>query len=153
MYRKRLGCPSVISVFSAPNYLDVHLNEAAVLKCAGKVPTVRQFHWREPPFRLPKFMDAFSWSIPSVCENGEPCACHIPSCSLSIDGTPVLDMLAVMLYIDFLGLKESVKNSTLSVVPVDRDKAERLEMLQNKILAVRCISYMFSILRCVVVIL
>ena len=153
MYRTRHGCPSVISVFSAPNYLDVHLNEAAVLKCAGKVPTVWQFNWRLHPFRLPNFMDAFSWSIPSICEKGEPCARLMPSCPSSIDGSPVLDMLAVMLYIDFLGLNENIENSTLSVVPVDRDKAERLEILQNKILAVRCISYMFSVLRCVVVVL
>jgi len=82
-----------------------------------------------------------------------PRARVIPSCSLSIDGAPVLDMLAAVLYIDFLELSESIENPTLSVVPVDRDKAERLEMLQNKILAVRCISYMFSVLRCVMVVL
>jgi len=59
-----------------------------------------------------------------------------------------------MLYIEFLELNESFDNSTLSVVPVlDRDKAERLEMLENKIFTVRCISYMFSVLRCVVVVL
>jgi len=72
---------------------------------------------------------------------------------MSIDGVPVLDMLAATLYIDFLDLNESNESSTLSAVPVDRDKAERLEMLQNKILAVRCISYMFSVLRCVTVVL
>jgi len=62
-------------------------------------------------------------------------------------------MLAAMLYIDSLELNESIENSTQSVVSVDRDKAERLEILQNKILVVRCISYMFSVLRCVVVVL
>jgi len=73
--------------------------------------------------------------------------------SLSIDGVPVLDILAAVLYINFLELNESIENSTQSVVPVDRDKAERLDMLQNKILAVRCISYMFSVLRCVMAVL
>ena len=58
-----------------------------------------------------------------------------------------------MLYIDSLELDESIENSTLSVVSVDRDKAKRLEMLQNKILVVRCISYTLSVLRCVVVVL
>ena len=71
MYRKRHGHPSVITVFSAPNYLDAHRNRAAVLKCDGKVPTVWQFTWRPHPFLLPKFMDAFSWSIPIICEKGE----------------------------------------------------------------------------------
>jgi len=74
-------------------------------------------------------------------------------CSLSIDGVLVLDILAAMLCIYFLELDENIEDSTLNVVPVDRDKTERLEMLQNKILLVRCISYMFSILRCVLVVL
>ena len=64
-------------------------------------------------------------------------------------------MLAAMLYIDFLELNESIESSTLSVMTVDRDKAdsERLEMLQNNIFAVRCISYMLSVFRCVMVVL
>jgi len=69
---------------------------------------------------------------------------------------PVLDMLATMLYIDFLELKalnESTENPVLSVVPVDCDKAKQHEMVQNKILAVGYISYMFSVLRCTVVVL
>ena len=77
----------------------------------------------------------------------------MPSRSLSIDVAPVLDMLASMLYVVFLELNESIENSTLSVVPVDHDKAEHLEMLQNKIFGVRCISYMFSVLWCVAVVL
>ena len=75
----------------------------------------------------------------------------MPPCSLSIDGAPVMDMLAVVLYIYFLELNESIENSTLSVARVDRDKVEILEMLQNKIFAVRCISYMFSAFRYVMV--
>ena len=85
-----------------------------------------------------------------------PRAHLIPSCSLSINSVPVLDILATMLYIDFLELKalnESTENPTLSVVPIDCDKAKRREMVQNKILAVGCISYMFSVLRCAVVVL
>jgi len=60
MHRKRRGHPSVITVFSAPNFLDGHLNRAAVLKCDGKSHTVQQFHRRPHPFRLPDFMDASS---------------------------------------------------------------------------------------------
>ena len=63
-----------------------------------------------------------------------------------------MDMLAVMLYIYFLELNESIENSTHSVVRVDRDKLELLEMFEKKIHAVSCISYMFSGFRCVMVI-
>jgi len=90
---------------------------------------------------------------PSFARRVSPRTRLMPSCSLSIDRSPVLDMLAAMLYIDTLELNESIENSTLSMVSVDRDKVERLEMLQNKILVVRCISYTLSVLRCVVVVL
>jgi hypothetical protein len=35
MYRKTktTGFPSVMTIFSAPNYLDVYNNKAAVIKC------------------------------------------------------------------------------------------------------------------------
>ena len=72
MYRKHRRHPSVISIWSAPNYHDTRTNKAAVLKCDGEAVTVRQFDWRLHPFRLPNFMDAFSWSIPFICEKGEP---------------------------------------------------------------------------------
>ena len=71
-YRKRQDHPSVMTVYSAPNCLDTYLNCAAVLKCDGNVNTVRQFNWRPHPFRLHKFVDAFSWSLPFICEKGEP---------------------------------------------------------------------------------
>ena len=70
MYRKRYGCPSVITVFSAPNFLATHRNMAAVLKCDVIVHTVQQFRWRPHPIRF--FMDAFSWGIPFICEKGKP---------------------------------------------------------------------------------
>jgi len=55
---------------------------------------------------------------------------------------PVLDMLATMLYIDFLELNKSTENPMLSVVPIDHNKAKRHKMLQNKILVVRSFLYM-----------
>ena len=71
MYRKRNDHPSVISIWSAPKYLT-HLGEAAVLKCDGKEFTARQFKLSPHPYRLPNFMDVFSWTIPVICEKGEP---------------------------------------------------------------------------------
>ena len=45
MYKKTqtTGFPSVMTIFSAPNYLDVYNNKAAVLKYENNVMNIRQF--------------------------------------------------------------------------------------------------------------
>lgn len=50
MYRKTrtTGFPSVMTIFSAPNYLDVYNNKAAVLKYESNVMNIRQFSELHP---------------------------------------------------------------------------------------------------------
>ena len=51
MYRYRMyskscktGFPSVMTLFSAPNYLDVYNNKVAMVKYEGNMFSIRQFN-------------------------------------------------------------------------------------------------------------
>ena len=66
--RASTGFPSVITVFSAPNYLDTYNNRGAILHLDGAELNVRQFNRSPHPYWLPNFSNAITWSIPFVAE-------------------------------------------------------------------------------------
>ena len=65
---KSINFPSVITIFSAPNYCDVYGNKAAVMMIENNMINIQQYNYSPHPFILPDFMNIFSWSIPFVSE-------------------------------------------------------------------------------------
>jgi serine/threonine-protein phosphatase 2B catalytic subunit len=70
LYKKNVltGFPSVICVFSAPNYCDAYNNKAAIIRFHHNVMNIKQFSSSPHPYYLPNFMNVFTWSLPFVVE-------------------------------------------------------------------------------------
>ncbi|KAG8853762.1 3',5'-cyclic-nucleotide phosphodiesterase (PDEase) (3':5'-CNP) [Tulasnella sp. 330] len=131
MYRKTktTGFPSVMTIFSAPNYLDVYNNKAAVLKYESNVMNIRQFNCTPHPYWLPNFMDVFTWSLPFV-------------------GEKITDMLiAILNCCSKEELEEDDRiEEAMGTIPADETQ-ERRKVIKNKILAVGRMSKVFALLR------
>lgn len=135
MYRKTrtTGFPSVMTIFSAPNYLDVYNNKAAVLKYENNVMNIRQFNCTPHPYWLPNFMDVFTWSLPFV-------------------GEKITDMLiAILNTCSKEELEEDTRSSSAGPETPPFGDAETAEAkrraIKNKILAIGRLSRVFQVLR------
>lgn len=134
MYRKTrtTGFPSVMTIFSAPNYLDVYNNKAAVLKYENNVMNIRQFNCTPHPYWLPNFMDVFTWSLPFV-------------------GEKITDMLMAILNTcskEELDDETPITGGPTSPALSDADSTEaKRRAIKNKILAIGRLSRVFQVLR------
>ena len=60
--------PSVITVFSAPNYCGSYKNKGAVILIENDKMNIKQYKDVEQPFMLPNSLDLFSWSLPFLAD-------------------------------------------------------------------------------------
>lgn len=140
MYRKTktTGFPSVMTIFSAPNYLDVYNNKAAVLKYENNVMNIRQFNCTPHPYWLPNFMDVFTWSLPFVGEK----ITDMLIAMLGICSQEELDEEEAEIEEEAIITEEGVEGE-----PTEEQRAERRKQIKNKILAVGKMGRLFSVLR------
>ena len=118
------GFPSVITLFSAPNYLDAYNNKGAVLRYQDNVMNIRQFNCSPHPYWLPNFMDVFTWSVPFVAEK-------------------VAEMLLTILNLCDDTAEEATETQTAEE---DLD-AQKTEQLRAKIRGISKVLRMYSVLR------
>ncbi|KAH8247709.1 hypothetical protein KR038_008792 [Drosophila bunnanda] len=152
MYRKNqvTGFPSLITIFSAPNYLDVYNNKAAVLKYENNVMNIRQFNCSPHPYWLPNFMDVFTWSLPFVGEKVTEMLVNILNiCSDDELVAGPDDELEEELRKKIVLVPANVNNNNNNNTPSKPASmsALRKEIIRNKIRAIGKMSRVFSILR------
>ncbi|KAF7724577.1 3',5'-cyclic-nucleotide phosphodiesterase (PDEase) (3':5'-CNP) [Apophysomyces ossiformis] len=140
MYRKSKssGFPAVMTIFSAPNYVDMYNNKAAVLIYDKNVVNIRQFNSNAHPYWLPKFMNVFDWSLPFL-------------------GEKIAAMLLAILNICSQEELEEAKTDVVKATAIRRALTEedkdtlsteqRRQVIRNKVLAIGKMSRAFSVLR------
>lgn len=166
MYRKSktTGFPSVITIFSAPNYLDAYSNKGAfgglcsctalilvahtgaVLKYENNVMNIRQFNCSPHPYWLPNFMDVFTWSLPFVAEKGmRSVFVSIAATTHRVCPKSVSEMLLSVINLCKEGGEEESEDG--GDERQSKFTAEDRERMRTKIRAVGRMARMFSILR------
>ena len=60
--------PSVITVFSAPNYCGSYKNKGAVVLIENDKMNIKQYKNVQEPFQLPNGLDLFTWSLPFLAD-------------------------------------------------------------------------------------
>ncbi|KAK3833114.1 MAG: Metallo-dependent phosphatase-like protein [Linnemannia elongata] len=165
MYRKTkaTGFPSVMTIFSAPNYLDVYNNKAAVLKYENNVMNIRQFNATPHPYWLPNFMDVFTWSLPFVGEKiTDMLLAILNTCSkeelaeddmnlnltgaMEVDSTPVSPGSSQTSVVSS-GVGSEGPQDTVMTEVSSGDREANKNRIRQKILAIGRISRVFAVLR------
>lgn len=169
MYKntETLGFPSLLTLFSAPNYLDTYKNKAAILKYESNVMNIRQFNMSPHPYWLPDFMDVFTWSLPFVGEKVTEMLVSILNICTEEElgeetpfdpervGNPkelknVDEKSNPIIASDSRTVSDHNSNVETNVAegkPSILDDEVRRRALRNKILAIAKVSRMFSVLR------
>lgn len=150
MYKrtKTMGFPSLLTMFSAPNYLDTYNNKAAVLKYENNVMNIRQFNASPHPYWLPHFMDVFTWSLPFVGEKITDMLVSILNICTEEELDEETPLAAEQINENYEKPLPLIQNPAPQRTPAEVNSLEAKRLaLRNKIIAIGRVSRMYQVLR------
>lgn len=150
MYKrtKTMGFPSLLTMFSAPNYLDTYNNKAAVLKYENNVMNIRQFNASPHPYWLPHFMDVFTWSLPFVGEKITDMLVSILNICTEDELDEETPLAAEQINEDYEKPLPLIQTPAPQRTPAEVNSLEAKRLaLRNKIIAIGRVSRMYQVLR------
>jgi len=127
--------PSVITVFSAPNYCGTYNNKGAVILIENDKMNIKQYKDVEHPFHLPGDIDLFTWSIPFLAEKVSEMLLYIVGRNSAYSPANSKELE----HIDFSKLLKDYSK--------EESKSERFEILRTKVKTVARMSRIFKNLR------
>ena len=128
--------PSVITVFSAPDYCGTYKNKGAVILIENDKMNIKQYKNVEHPFHLPNDMDLFAWSFPFLSEK-------VNEMLLRILAHKDSDLAVTDEEINKTDVKEIIKKDYEKI----HDEHEKMQVLRAKVITIAKMSRMFRKLR------
>lgn len=134
--------PSVITVFSAPNYCGEYNNKGAVILIENDKMNIKQYKDVQHPFHLPQGMDLFKWSVPFLMEKIGDMMEHLmqKSRASELEKKPSVDNEEVQHILE-KQVHEQVEEQELAA------KKHRREVIKNKIRFMGRMSRMLKTIR------
>ena len=127
--------PSVITVFSAPNYCGSYNNKGAVIVIENERMNIKQYKDVDHPFHLPGDIDLFTWSMPFLAEK-------ITDMLFNIIGTNDSFSPKTAKEIDNVDLTKVLKDSHQAP-----DEESKINSLRNKVKSIARLQRIFRNLR------
>lgn len=134
--------PSVITVFSAPNYCGEYHNKGAVILIENDKMNIKQYKDVTHPFHLPQEMDLFKWSVPFLMEKVSDMLVYLTNKHIK---DPVQDEEVEK--VDVNQLLDEQAEMAKKQSEVKQEKSKKLDVLRAKVKVVARMNRIFKTIR------
>lgn len=134
LYKKNedTNFPTVICLFSAPNYCDSYGNTASIIRFHNNSMNIKQYKSVEHPFVLPNFINVFDWSLPFIYDKVIEIIYSIYSLSEDLDDSNISSDKADIIKMKLLSLGRMSK--MMNTLKNEKDTIDKLKILNNGII-------------------